>query len=227
MYTCENCKIVKNEKWSSGRFCSLKCSRSFSTKRKRTEINEKVSKKLSSNHYKIYCIMNCEICNNVYEVTKNHRNQKTCSHSCSAKLKWENVDYRKKSQERLAINTKKSFGTKCSFLFKEDSISCDSLKEKEALEKICKNYTVKTIRRCHFCIDYFWDGKNRKYNPDFIIETEDKIFILEVKTSIGKGDKSSRPHYFYSIESKKEALKKYCNENNANALWYDTKFTEL
>jgi len=46
MKTCENCGSDHEGKYGSGRFCSTKCSRGFSTKAKRSEINEKVSKKL-------------------------------------------------------------------------------------------------------------------------------------------------------------------------------------
>ena len=44
---CENCGIEHNGSYGSGRFCCLKCARGFSTKNKRQEINEKVSKKLA------------------------------------------------------------------------------------------------------------------------------------------------------------------------------------
>ena len=43
---CENCDIDHIKVYGSGRFCSLKCARSFSTKNKRQEINEKVSRQL-------------------------------------------------------------------------------------------------------------------------------------------------------------------------------------
>jgi hypothetical protein len=43
---CENCKEKHDGKYGSGRFCSAKCARGFSTKNKRKEINNKVSKKL-------------------------------------------------------------------------------------------------------------------------------------------------------------------------------------
>jgi len=43
---CENCKVDHDGTFGSGRFCSMKCSRGFSTKAKRAEINEKVSSKL-------------------------------------------------------------------------------------------------------------------------------------------------------------------------------------
>ena len=44
---CENCGSEHNGSYGSGRFCCEKCARGFSTKEKREEINEKVSKKLS------------------------------------------------------------------------------------------------------------------------------------------------------------------------------------
>jgi len=47
MRTCENCGDVHSGEYGSGRFCSTKCSRGFSTKSKREEINEKVSETLS------------------------------------------------------------------------------------------------------------------------------------------------------------------------------------
>lgn len=44
--SCENCNSDFSIIIGSGRFCSVKCSRSFATKHKRKEINEKVSKTL-------------------------------------------------------------------------------------------------------------------------------------------------------------------------------------
>lgn len=46
MYICENCKLLHDGSYGSGRFCSKKCAKGFSTKAKRKEINEKVSRKL-------------------------------------------------------------------------------------------------------------------------------------------------------------------------------------
>lgn len=43
---CENCNKEHDGKYGSGRFCSKQCSKSFSTKNKRKEINEKISKSL-------------------------------------------------------------------------------------------------------------------------------------------------------------------------------------
>ena len=43
---CENCQKDHDGSYATGRFCSAKCSRGFSTKSKRKEINGKVSAKL-------------------------------------------------------------------------------------------------------------------------------------------------------------------------------------
>ena len=43
MNICENCEQEHSGEYGSGRFCSTKCARGFSTKAKRKEINKKVS----------------------------------------------------------------------------------------------------------------------------------------------------------------------------------------
>ena len=48
MNKCENCKKKHSGEYGSGRFCSGKCARGFSTKEKRKEINNKVSMTLSN-----------------------------------------------------------------------------------------------------------------------------------------------------------------------------------
>ena len=49
MKICENCNKEHNGTYGSGRFCCSKCARSYSTKNKRQEINQKVSKALKGN----------------------------------------------------------------------------------------------------------------------------------------------------------------------------------
>jgi len=44
---CENCSSNHDGSYGSGRFCSVKCARGFSTKHNREEINKKVSKTLT------------------------------------------------------------------------------------------------------------------------------------------------------------------------------------
>jgi hypothetical protein len=79
---CENCNSYHSGEFGSGRFCSISCSRSFSTKLKRSDINRKVSKTLSN----ITTVSkNCPICNVQFEVKWKNRNQKHCSIRCSNK----------------------------------------------------------------------------------------------------------------------------------------------
>lgn len=52
---CEMCNNDHDGSYASGRFCSKKCSRGFSTRKNREIINEKVSQKLSGVHI-------CKVC---------------------------------------------------------------------------------------------------------------------------------------------------------------------
>ena len=49
-HSCENCGKVMTEFYGSGRFCSAKCARGFSTKNNREEISRKVGDKLRGTH---------------------------------------------------------------------------------------------------------------------------------------------------------------------------------
>lgn len=51
MKNCENCDNKHDGTYGSGRFCSTKCSRGFSTKAKRKEINKRVSNSLQGNKH--------------------------------------------------------------------------------------------------------------------------------------------------------------------------------
>lgn len=84
---CENCEVEHEGTYGSGRFCSNKCARGFSTKNKRSLINEKVSLKLKgsippnkgiSNYILIDII--CPNCQTIFK-QKNHK-QKLCSQIC-------------------------------------------------------------------------------------------------------------------------------------------------
>jgi hypothetical protein len=106
MNTCENCNEDHNGEYGSGRFCSSKCARGFSTKNKRKEINEKVSKKLS---YDVKLKI-CKGCNRTF--TPKQRRNKFCSQSCSTSFfnikRWKNGDLRTKNWSKLQYNLYKS-----------------------------------------------------------------------------------------------------------------------
>ena len=52
VHICKNCGNEHDGTFASGRFCNIKCSNSFSTKEKRTDINAVVSKKMKGRKYK-------------------------------------------------------------------------------------------------------------------------------------------------------------------------------
>ena len=82
MKTCENCSSLNDGSYGSGRFCSSKCARGFSTKNKRTEINEKVkSTMIGSGHPKVEKI--CKSCKKEFIVSYKYRNNIFCSNKCS------------------------------------------------------------------------------------------------------------------------------------------------
>lgn len=94
MKLCENCSSLNIEKYGSGRFCSSKCARAFSTKNKRIEINKKVSAKLKGINVKLNILANepikkhCINCDNKFEVEYRKRNHsKFCSQKCSVEFK--------------------------------------------------------------------------------------------------------------------------------------------
>jgi very-short-patch-repair endonuclease len=79
---CENCEIEHDGSYGSGRFCSSKCARGFSTKAKRKEINQKVSEALTgtgNGNVKI----KCKNCGKIFEREWRLRNREYCSPLCS------------------------------------------------------------------------------------------------------------------------------------------------
>ena len=99
---CEYCLIEHDGNYGSGRFCSSKCSRGFSTSIKRTEINEKVSKKLyGSGNPNV--IKFCKTCNKEFIVRWKYRSQVYCSNECSIK----NIEVREKIACAPALNKNK------------------------------------------------------------------------------------------------------------------------
>lgn len=104
-YICENCKIEHNGSYGSGRFCSSKCARGFSTKAKRSLINEKVSKKMMK--FGII-VKKCQICGNEFNTHKN-RQKNSCSNSCAMKLRNSNPETKLILSKRFSELCKKRY----------------------------------------------------------------------------------------------------------------------
>jgi len=91
---CENCNNEHDGSYGSGRFCCCKCAKAFSTKNKRKEISDKVSRTLlsrskrKSRHEKSIKIIqkfSCKYCENP---TK-RRGEKYCSAECHQNDKYD------------------------------------------------------------------------------------------------------------------------------------------
>jgi len=223
---CKNCnqnETFKYSKYSTGDFCSRKCARSFSTKNKRDEINKKVSESLKgrgNDNIKIIC----KNCLTTFEITWNKRNSQFCSRSCAAIYK----NSQPKHLENLSIKRIKSiingnvnnFGTKMIFEFNKKQIKCDS-----KIEYSCLDYFVKLgateIERCEFFIKYLDENKIRRYNPDFKIKIDSKIYIVEAKSymSIKSVNEKWRKYNELSI-LKKKVLEDFCEKNNYISFWF-------
>ena len=162
---CKNCELqpgLKYSKYSSGDFCSVECSKSYSTKNKRSEINLKVSKTLTGRKYSTDIKKICPKCEKEFLVKKKNKNQVCCSVECSRNLdsyKKNISDVRKKicsnpiERERLRdIGKKGGFGKKGRT---EKGIHYQSLFEKKVFE--------------------FLDEKNITYIPHKNIPNSSKI----------------------------------------------------
>ncbi len=89
---CKNCntnEAIKYSKYSTGEFCCRECARAYSTKNKRTEINESISLAFKGKGNGDV-ILKCGKCENTFVVEWKRRKQKYCSKSCAASFKMEN-----------------------------------------------------------------------------------------------------------------------------------------
>jgi hypothetical protein len=126
LLNCKNCEkkeAVRYSKYCSGMFCSKACAASYSTKNKRSEINAKVSLKLSGGDKggeKI--VKTCFNCTNQFTVKANKKKQIYCTSVCfkscevykkkvsdKQKLRCESLDERVRLKE---IGRKGGFGLK-------------------------------------------------------------------------------------------------------------------
>jgi hypothetical protein len=222
---CENCGRPHNKEYASGRFCSPFCSRSFSTKDKRKEINEKISR-ANKGRGVGDILLNCKYCGIDFYRDYRRRRQRFCSVSCSASYTNTNMSVETRNKIRrsridfLKSGKYKGYGNKSVYEFKGKEIRCDS-----HIERACVNYFENIgavdIERSDLEIEYEYKGSNSIYIPDFKVTMSDSTFIVEAKSymSVKKIDSKWR-EYNEKSKLKKEALIKYCEENGYNHFWF-------
>jgi hypothetical protein len=188
---CENCGSEHDENYGSGRFCSSKCAKGYSTKAKRKEINEKVSKKLKINLDK-----ECLKCKKIFSLKK--KTQLFCSISCSTS--YNNL---KNSKLRSEIAKKINFGgNRNSYAhgWYESKIAGKVYLESSYEYKVAKELDKNNIiwERPNFLK---WD--NKRYFPDFYLK-EFNIYL--------------DPKNDYLISKDFEKIKKVEEQNNVTIL---------
>ena len=221
---CEYCSGINDGNFGSGRFCSPKCSRGFSTRNKREEINEKIRNKiLGTGNPNIIKV--CKNCKKEFEVKWKYKKRTFCSKNCSNK----NIDNRNKVSEskknqckslqerqRLRdIGRKGGFGKKG---YTSSGVYYTSILEKECFEYL-ENINIKYEAHKHlpdsskvsdvYLIEQnVWielDGINREKRKEWL--GSDYLYWKNKLTEYK--DKELKLEIVYSLEGLKEALKKY------------------
>lgn len=221
MKTCESCSTPHNGTYGSGRFCSTKCSRGFSTKAKRTEINDLVKTKLTKH---IMLKRHCENCQIDFEYNSSNVNRKYCSLKCSA-IKRNSLNVIKQRLSLSRINSIKNgnsngTGVKSIYMFKESGIQCDS-----NIERACLNYFevmgATSIRRCDRVLTYIHNNIERRFLPDFEIILNGTIYIVEAKSHLSSDSLNNKwKNYNEKSILKKSVLELYCKNNNFKSFWF-------
>src|SRR3990172_13098120 len=220
MKTCENCSSLHNGLYGSGRFCSDKCARGFSTKAKRKDINNRVSIALTKPLLAKIC-PNCEI-----EFKTKFKKKIFCSRSCAAQSLPEAS--RKRMSKIMSIRYSGTgnpmFGkspthTKRIKFYSaknNEEFVLKSSYEHLAVLKLESDKTILSYTYEKLVIPYSDSGRDRNYIPDFKIErTNDVGAIIEVK-----------PESLLNIWNNKikiDAGKKYAKENNLDFLLWTEK----
>lgn len=175
MSNCENCKEPILIKYGSGRFCTEKCSRSFSTSKNREDINKKISlgfiKKRSYNKIKI-----CVSCKLEFEVDYKSRDRSCCSRKCVGVL----GGSAKKSNTSKMGGIRDGGGRSRNFEYV--SLSGERMKlniEEIEIAKILDSSNLRWKRNYNGFAYLNTSGEIRRFYPDFYIK--DLGIYLEYK----------------------------------------------
>ncbi len=214
MNTCRNCGNDCIIVYGSGTFCTEKCARSYATKSKRSEINEKVSASLKGKDSKLNKLahenvsLQCNHCNNFFSVIWRDRNKKYCSKKCwteSDKFK----EYLTGPKKPLTVEQRNKLSLAIKNYYKNNPdvkrgggkskwFSYNGIKVQGTYElRTCKILDLwtssKKIKNWEYTkdrIEYVGhDGKWHNYLLDFkIFENDDTFWYLETKGFIRPND---------------------------------------
>ena len=221
--TCIACGVTGLSEYGSDKFCTRKCSRSYSTKNRRQEINEKL--RTASLKKRI-----CVICRKNFPKSKRRRggvlkcaecHEKGAPERRAAALAKISVTARKTALRRISMG-ERWFGTQTSYDFRGQTVECDSYLEKSCLMMIDKEWPdVIGVSRCDFWLPYGMPGEigdPRRYNPDFIVSLLNRKVIVEVKSErMGKSD--TWEDYREKSIVKQQVLEDYAKNIGYEVFW--------
>lgn len=173
MNSCENCECGHTGEYGSGRFCSLKCARSFSTKINRKEINEKLSNSLKKS--KVSREANKRTAN---DLVRKEKFKKTLRDNITANLlsaDFNTLNYKKKKQRIILEQNKCCNNCKNSkWLTQDIPLELEHIdgnnknNKRENLKVLCPN--------CH-ALTSTWRGRNKKVQKFGEKKVSDEILL--------------------------------------------------
>lgn len=175
MAICESCCVIHDGSYASGRFCSSKCSRSFSTKAKRLEINAKISAaNLGTGNPPVEKI--CLQCSSKFIVSWKLRGQVGCSAKCGYKWKFNSLNPNNIIARMSEIAMEREFGgtnskARMNYVRSDGSVVHLQSSYEVALAKDLDANKIEWIRPSNF--KYVHDGKTKRYYPDFYLPEYD------------------------------------------------------
>lgn len=210
---CKDCnkKISKRAKRCNR--CNLIFQYSNSNRAKRVSTSLLGTKHKTKRNLKERRIFVCKICKNNY---KSIHEKSTCGNKECGRIS--NSLARIEAIKNGKVNNSKRYIYK----FNNKSLRCDSKIEYACLNYFLSHYKVLDISRCDFSIEYNMKGKIRRFLPDFKITVfPNNIFIVEAKSTMGMKSTNEKWHMYNETQPyKKEALIKFCKENNYSYFWF-------
>jgi hypothetical protein len=171
---CENCTCAHDGSYASGRFCSERCARSFSSKNKRLEINKKISQKLKGTHIGLGRTASIDQCLHTSEgLKKYYLEHPEAKDAISKRLTGRSLS--ESTKRKISLATKGKTGG-----FRENSVKhykysyykgnrMDSSWEEQFARRL-DELGIKWLKNRSVYFEYSdLNAKTRKYFPDFFL----------------------------------------------------------
>lgn len=232
---CGNPLSYKQAVTYKSKTCSLSCSVAYGNKQrgghsKKTKlaIANGMKKWASSNEgqkaidaKRKYSI--CPVCGKEF----NNPDRDTCSAECGNQL------ISQKRIQKIIKDGTSNTSSRYILTYNGEDYRCDSKLEIASVIFMIENMRLKRIERFTSILNFKdKNGRTRRYNPDFICDSDGETMIIEVKQDTEKiTDGEDFKNYKMFLTEKKETLEKFCNERNYKWLWltpsYDIELRRL